>query len=218
MKIVFYGLIVIIGILAFLTAFFAQKSRKSQPALPTPSNLSSDSTPATSTPEVTASAAVSRLSSANERPSDPRDTYTIEKGDSLLVIAQKNGLTIEELTSANGISDPDKILSGQVLMIPTGNQISFTIDNTKSTNLQKFVDNGKYPWRLEAEETARSDNAGAFGLETTDNYILADKNLTEGEATVNVTKDGKTYQIKLVQPVTKGDKGIWAIASISVIS
>ncbi len=132
-------------------------------------------------------------------------------------IAQENGLTTEELISANALSDPDKILSGQVLIIPKSNQINFTVDNDKAVILQKYVDNGKYPWRLSPVETARADNAGAYDLSTTDNFTLKDKNAAGGQATVVVNKDGKNYQIRLVQPVTKGEKGIWAIVSIGPV-
>lgn len=219
MKIVFFGLIVLVAILAASTSFLYAKSRKTLPSSLAPKNSPSvASSSSTSTPQVTVSTAVTKTASSSERPSDPSDTYPIQKGDSLLVIAQQNGLTMEELTSANGITDPDKILSGQVLLIPKGSQINFTLDNTKATNLQKFVDNGKYSWRLSPEETTRSDNSGAYGLEISDNYTLKDKNLTEGQATVLVSKEGKSYQIKLVQPVTKGDKGIWAIISIAPVT
>jgi len=218
MKIVFYGLIIVIAVLSFSTSFFFAKSRKTSidsEVTPKSSPTIASVSDATERPQVTVSTAVTKITSSNERPSDPRDTYTIQKGDSLLGIAQQNGFKMEELTTANGISDPDKILSGQVLIISKGNQVNFTIDNTKATNLQKFVDNGKYPWRLDPSETARSDNAGAYGLEITDNFTLKDKNLNEGSATVTVSKEGKSYLIKLVQPVTKGEKGIWAIVSIA---
>ncbi len=164
MKIVFYGLIVLVAILAASSVFFFAKSRKTSPtsSLSPKNSPSVASSTSTATPQVNISTAVTKTALSSERPSDPSDIYTIEKGDSLLVIAQQNGLTMEELTSANGISDPDKILRGQVLLIPKGNQINFTLDNTKATNLQKFVDNGKYSCRLIRGETARSDNAGAY--------------------------------------------------------
>jgi murein DD-endopeptidase MepM/ murein hydrolase activator NlpD len=45
-------------------------------------------------------------------------TYVIQPGDSLSVIAGQFGLTVEELAEANGISDPNVIKVGQVLVIP----------------------------------------------------------------------------------------------------
>jgi LysM repeat protein len=39
-------------------------------------------------------------------------------GDTLAVIANRFGTTVEALMAANGISDPDRIVEGQILTIP----------------------------------------------------------------------------------------------------
>jgi len=216
MKVIFYGLIILVAILAFLATFFFAKSRnvKTQTqSSPTPTSSLSSQAKSTPTPGPSQSTAVTKLASSTERPSNPSEIYTIVRGDSLLGISQTKGVPLDELSTANGITDSDKILVGQVIIIPQGNQIIFTVDNTKSTEIQKNVDNGRTLWRLSPDETARSDNAGAFGLSTTDVYTVKDSN--DGQATVTVSKDGKNYLIKLTQPATKGDKGIWAIVSIA---
>src|SRR3972149_3350082 len=48
----------------------------------------------------------------------PADDYTIAEGDPLSEIAERFGMSGEELAGANGIVEPDFILSGQVLVIP----------------------------------------------------------------------------------------------------
>ena len=220
MKIVFYGLIVLVAILASSTSFLAFKSYNTAKPQPSPKSSSTDSLQAansTSTPTSQISTAVTKASSSSERPSDPADTYTIQRGDLLAEIAQNHGLTLDELSSANAIDDPNKIQAGQIILLPKNNQINFIVDNTKAANLQKFVDNGKYPWRLDPVETARADNASAYGLGISNNYVLKDKNLNDGQATATVSHNGRTYQIKLVQPITKGEKGIWAIILIAPI-
>lgn len=45
-------------------------------------------------------------------------TYTVAPGDTLGAIAARFGVPIEALVAANGIEDPDRILVGQVLLIP----------------------------------------------------------------------------------------------------
>ena len=45
-------------------------------------------------------------------------TYVIKPGDSLSVIADRYGVDVEVLAQANGISDPNVIKVGQVLVIP----------------------------------------------------------------------------------------------------
>ena len=45
------------------------------------------------------------------------DEYTIVEGDTLSEIAERFGMSVEELAGVNGIVEPDFILSGQVLVI-----------------------------------------------------------------------------------------------------
>ncbi|HXF61238.1 MAG TPA: LysM domain-containing protein, partial [Caldilineaceae bacterium] len=47
-------------------------------------------------------------------------TYTVAPGDTLFLIAQRFGVPLETLIAANGITNPDVIEVGQVLVIPTG--------------------------------------------------------------------------------------------------
>jgi LysM repeat protein len=45
-------------------------------------------------------------------------TYVVQKGDTLLSIARRYGLTVKQLQAANNITNPDKIFPGQTLVIP----------------------------------------------------------------------------------------------------
>ena len=45
--------------------------------------------------------------------------YVVEPGDTLLGIAEQFGVTVEAITAANDISDPDLIAVGQTLVIPS---------------------------------------------------------------------------------------------------
>lgn len=83
-------------------------------------------------------------------------TYTVQSGDTLFLIAQRFGTTVERLAQVNNITNPDFIFVGQVLTIPEGgtvetggrvNQVSrrvgglsYTISTDKSTyNLGESV-------------------------------------------------------------------------------
>lgn len=48
----------------------------------------------------------------------PAGTYVIEPGDTLSVIAEQFGVTVEALSAANGITDVNSIRPGQELVIP----------------------------------------------------------------------------------------------------
>ena len=45
-------------------------------------------------------------------------TYTVQSGDTLSGIGAKYGVSYQAIASANGISDPNVIYPGQVLVIP----------------------------------------------------------------------------------------------------
>lgn len=48
----------------------------------------------------------------------PAGTYVIQPGDTLSVIAEQFGITIQALSDANGITDVNSIQPGQELIIP----------------------------------------------------------------------------------------------------
>ncbi len=45
-------------------------------------------------------------------------TYVVRAGDTLQAIANRFGISVKALSAANGISNPNLITSGQVLVIP----------------------------------------------------------------------------------------------------
>ena len=44
--------------------------------------------------------------------------YVVQAGDSLLSIAQRYGVTVEDIVRGNGLANPDFVFSGQRLIIP----------------------------------------------------------------------------------------------------
>ncbi|MDH7484656.1 MAG: LysM peptidoglycan-binding domain-containing protein [Anaerolineae bacterium] len=52
------------------------------------------------------------------QPTPTPRTHVVQRGETLLAIALRYGVTMQELQAANGISDPDLIKVGQVLIIP----------------------------------------------------------------------------------------------------
>jgi LysM repeat protein len=46
-------------------------------------------------------------------------SYTVQKGDTLAVIAKKTGAKAQDIINANKIADPSRIMVGQTLFIPT---------------------------------------------------------------------------------------------------
>ena len=52
-------------------------------------------------------------------PSPTPVTYTVQPGDTLLAIARQLGVDADDLMAANGLTDPDTLDVGQVLVVPT---------------------------------------------------------------------------------------------------
>ena len=46
------------------------------------------------------------------------EIYTVESGDTLMIIARQFGVTIDEIVAANGLTNPDRLDVGQQLVIP----------------------------------------------------------------------------------------------------
>lgn len=54
------------------------------------------------------------------KPSTPAGTYVVQKGDTLSAIAKKHGTTVQALAGASGITNPNMIHPGQIIILPGG--------------------------------------------------------------------------------------------------
>lgn len=225
LKVVIFIVIVLAAMFAGSSGFFYAKtisledklSNQKKKVVPTTISKVTDSAavtvPITETTKTPVAATTTVPVSSETKPSVPSDTVVVAAGETLFAIGQKAGVSWTQIAEANGI-DPDKLKVGQTLIVPKNNQINFTIDKVKTASLQKDVTNGKYLFRLLTVDTVKSDASSSYGLLSTDTYTQKSIDLTAGSATVIATKGDKTYTVTLIQPDTKGEKGIWAIESI----
>ncbi len=55
------------------------------------------------------------------------ETYEVQPGETLSEIARDLGVSIDELMEANGITDPDRVRSGQTLQVPGSGPTTYTV-------------------------------------------------------------------------------------------
>lgn len=49
----------------------------------------------------------------------PAGLYTVQPGESLSLLAERFGVSVDELLAANGLTDPNSLQAGQTLLIPS---------------------------------------------------------------------------------------------------
>lgn len=151
------------------------------------------------------------------------ETYTVSAGDTLYTIALKFGTTVEELCRLNNLPDPNQIKIGQVLKIRKsadfGSAGKIEIDMDKVKELQALVDKGEQIWRTDPVEVTKVEAPAEYEFTASDTYTLKSKDIIKGEAEVEVKKvkenQIRIYLVKLIQPVKKGEGGVFEIYSIS---
>jgi hypothetical protein len=77
--------------------------------------------------------------------------------------------------------------------------------------VQRAVDAGDQPWRLDPLEVARADGT-VLGFAATDPMQLIDEK--PGSAQVRAQHAGASYDIQLVQPARLGVSGIWVVEAV----
>ena len=101
------------------------------------------------------------------------ETYTVQKGDTLSAIAKKNGTTVDEIVSKNGIQDANKISIGQNLTInetteETTEPSATTAESTQSTESTQSEDTQATNTNLSSseaaakEEIAQRESSGSY--------------------------------------------------------
>jgi len=147
--------------------------------------------------------------------------YTVESGDTLFSIGLKFDLPWTEIAEVNGLTEESIIVEGQKLKIPTVQGAStengakeYEINQADQEKYQEDTDSGKNIWRLDPVEVAKKLVPDAFGITSSDGFNLISKNTSVGEAEVEINHKGQLFTAKLIQPVEKGDDGIWTVQSV----
>lgn len=123
------ALLVIAGVGGLATAYVVANMRAVAPPdaalLPTPTPASSASPGPTASPPTTASPSPTVAATPTPAGPTPEPTpeptpfeYEVQAGDSITRIALRFGVTPESIIELNGLRNPNRILPGQILLIP----------------------------------------------------------------------------------------------------
>ena len=214
-----FFLIILIVVLSSLTTYFFAKSKTLSQTSTIPSEELSqfnNVTPSSTTP--TTSTTVSGFTS---RLSQPKQLHSVAKGETLHTIALNYDLSYTALASANGLQEPYTIKEGQILVIPSLDDktkkllVEFVL-TTKASEIQSKVQNGGEAYYLDPQQAAAAQAQGVFGLSFDQTYTV--KSQESNKVVLGAKNTFGEMEIELNQPLTRGEKGAWAITKITQIS
>jgi len=99
--------------------------------------------------------------------------------------------------------------------VVTGRQ---PVDEALARAWQEEADDGNNLWRLDPVDTVRR-NGAFYGFDRySDEFSLLEADRGAGRAVVRVKHDGRTYDVRLTQPVRRGQRGVWWIEFIAPVA
>ena len=151
-------------------------------------------------------------------------------GESMSILSLVTSLTLRDpLTSSSAIKKAQILVEGKTIetlaghfevMEPIGPAVridtSFFTSEERATELQKRVDAGQDEWRKDPLEVVKLE-APSRGLHPELDYKRALENPDDADDViwVGVEAGDEVYAICLIQPVKKGEGGVWVISEIN---
>ena len=117
------------------------------------------------------------------------ETYTVQKGDTLSAIAKKNGTTVDEIVSKNGIQDANKISIGQNLTInettEETTEPSVTTEATEAT--------AESTQSTQSTESTQSEDTQATNTNLSSSEAAAKEEIAQRESSGSYTAQNGQY-------------------------
>ena len=125
------------------------------------------------------------------------ETYTVQKGDTLSAIAKKNGTTVDEIVSKNGIQDANKISIGQNL----------TINETTEETTEPSATTEAVAESTQSTESTQSEDTQATNTNLSSSEAAAKEEIAQRESSGSYTaQNGQYYgRYQLASSYLNGD-------------
>ena len=211
-------LLVLCGLLAGSTTFFATLHFSEKPQAPGEVSTTQQPTP-TPAPEPASAPPPPETSAApvnfNTLPSVPEVTYTVQKNDTLFSVASSLEVSADEIALANNLTDVNVIKFDQVLVIPKVDktakvaEITFLPNDKGIKNVTSKIGAGQDTVHKDPLKTAQVDHGGLYGLGAQDSYTLGKND--DKTADIDVKHADDTFLIT----VKKHEQGIWIVLKIT---
>ena len=111
------------------------------------------------------------------------ETYTVQKGDTLSAIAKKNGTTVDEIVSKNGIQDANKISIGQNL----------TINETTEETTEPSATTEAAAESTQSTESTQSEDTQATNTNLSSSEAAAKEEIAQRESSGSYTAQNGQY-------------------------
>lgn len=120
--------------------------------------------------------------------------YVVNSGDTIFSIAEQYGIPAEEIVSYNQLSNPEQLVVGQTILVPTG-------ENT--VNRELAVNGYMYPY-IETETLTKTVPYLTFGTVFTYGFTPEGELIPiPDEKVIGIMKSGNTAPILLLSTLTK---------------
>lgn len=147
----------------------------------------------------------------------PANTYKVQPRESLFAIGEKMGVSWLIIKAANGLRDENLIQADFSLVIPKLSKetdyyrVNFLINEVRASELNRELrDQQESEW-YDPVEVVKKTAQSYFGITDQDQMKLVEANYSNGTALVEAKTEERENYIGLIQPKTKGQKGLWAL-------
>lgn len=151
------------------------------------------------------------------RLSYPANTYKVRPKESLFAIGEKMGVSWLIIKAANGIKDENLIQADYPLVVPKLSKetdyyrVNFLINEEKASELNRELREAEQSEWYDPVQVAKTHVEPYFNTTENDSFRLVEADNSKGTALVEAKTDTRLVYIGLVQPKTKGQKGLWAL-------